>query len=73
MQPEDYVHRIGRTGRAEAIGQAYTLVTPLDAPMIQRIEKVLKQQLQRRKVAGLDYNVPPAALTSAPRRNLHPR
>jgi ATP-dependent RNA helicase RhlE len=59
MQPEDYVHRIGRTGRAEAIGQAYTLVTPLDAPMIQRIEKVLHQQLKRRQVAGLDYNTPP--------------
>ncbi|MBE7550262.1 MAG: DEAD/DEAH box helicase [Anaerolineales bacterium] len=73
MQPEDYVHRIGRTGRAQAVGQAYTLVTPLDAPIIQRIEKVLKQQLKRHKVAGLDYNAPPASLTSAPRRNLHPR
>ncbi|MCL4302312.1 MAG: DEAD/DEAH box helicase [Anaerolineae bacterium] len=73
MQPEDYVHRIGRTGRADAVGQAYTLVTPLDTPMIQRIEKVLKQQLKRHKVAGLDYNAPPAPLTSAPRRSLHPR
>jgi ATP-dependent RNA helicase RhlE len=73
MQPEDYVHRIGRTGRAEAVGQAYTLVTPLDAPIIQRIEKVLKQQLKRHKVAGLDYNTPPAPLSSAPRRSLHPR
>jgi hypothetical protein len=41
------------------VGQAYTLVTPLDAPIIQRIEKILKQQLKRRKVAGLDYNTPP--------------
>ncbi|GIK41818.1 MAG: DEAD/DEAH box helicase [Chloroflexi bacterium] len=73
MQPEDYVHRIGRTGRAQAVGQAYTLVTPLDAPIIQRIEKVLKQQLKRRKVTGLDYNAPPAPLTSAPRRNLYSR
>ena len=62
MQPEDYVHRIGRTGRAQAVGQAYTLVTPLDAPIIQRIEKVLKQQLKRRKIAGLDYNAPPTSL-----------
>jgi ATP-dependent RNA helicase RhlE len=73
MQPEDYVHRIGRTGRAEAVGQAYTLATPLDVPIIQRIEKVLKQQLKRHKVAGLDYNAPPAPLASAPRRSLHPR
>jgi ATP-dependent RNA helicase RhlE len=58
MQPEDYVHRIGRTGRAQAIGQAYTLATPLDSPMIQRIEAVLKQKIQRRKLDGLDYNAP---------------
>jgi ATP-dependent RNA helicase RhlE len=58
MQPEDYVHRIGRTGRAQAIGQAYTLATPLDSPMIQRIEAVLKQKIERRKLNGLDYNVP---------------
>jgi ATP-dependent RNA helicase RhlE len=58
MQPEDYVHRIGRTGRAQAIGQAYTLATPLDSPMIQRIEGVLKQKIQRRKLEGLDYNAP---------------
>lgn len=58
MQPEDYVHRIGRTGRAQAIGQAYTLATPLDTQMIQRIEGVLKQKIQRRKLEGLDYNTP---------------
>lgn len=72
-QPEDYVHRIGRTGRAQAVGQAYTLVTPLDAPMIQRIEKVLKQPLKRRKVAGLDYNAPPVPPVSTPQRNFSPR
>lgn len=69
MQPEDYVHRIGRTGRAQAIGQAYTLATPLDAPMIQRIENVLKQSLKRRHVAGLDYNASP----SPQRRSFPPR
>jgi len=70
MQPEDYVHRIGRTGRAQAIGQAYTLVTPPDTPMIQRIEKVLQQQLKRRKVDGLDYNAPPPPPAQ---RSLRPR
>ncbi|NJN95239.1 MAG: DEAD/DEAH box helicase [Anaerolineales bacterium] len=73
MQPEDYIHRIGRTGRAQAVGQAYTLVTPLDAPMIQRIEKILKQALKRHKIAGLDYNAPPASPALPPRRNLGPR
>lgn len=73
MQPEDYVHRIGRTGRAQAVGQAYTLATPLDAPMIQRIEAVLKQQLKRRHVAGLDDNAPPTPPAPAPRRTLNLR
>ncbi len=58
MQPEDYVHRIGRTGRAQTIGQAYTLVTPLDIPMVQRIESVLKKKIERRTLVGLDYNTP---------------
>lgn len=73
MQPEDYIHRIGRTGRAQAIGQAYTLVTPLDAPMIQRIEKVLKQPLKRHKVAGLDYDAPPTPPAQTSRHSLSPR
>jgi ATP-dependent RNA helicase RhlE len=55
MQPEDYVHRIGRTGRAEADGRAYTLATPLDIPMIHRIERTLGQKIERRHLDGLDY------------------
>lgn len=64
MQPEDYVHRIGRTGRAQAVGQAYTLVTPLDARMVHRIEYVLKQRIERRRVDGLDYSAPAANMPS---------
>ena len=55
MQPDDYVHRVGRTGRAHAIGQAYTLATPLDVPMIHRIERTLGQKIERRQVEGMDY------------------
>ena len=58
MQAEDYVHRIGRTGRAQAIGEAYTLVTPADERMVNRIEYVLKQKIERRKVDGIDYARP---------------
>ena len=58
MQPEDYVHRIGRTGRAQAAGKAYTLVTPADETMMRRIEVVLKQKLERRRLEGIDYNTP---------------
>ena len=59
-QPMDYVHRVGRTGRAQAVGQAYTLVTPFDYPMIQRIERILQRKIERRKVDGLDYSTPAA-------------
>ncbi len=53
MQTEDYVHRIGRTGRAQASGSAYTLVTPSDEDMVRRIESLLKQRIQRRRIEGM--------------------
>ena len=45
--PDDYVHRIGRTGRAGATGVAYTLVTPDDAENIANIEKLTGQKIDR--------------------------
>jgi ATP-dependent RNA helicase RhlE len=54
MQAEDYVHRIGRTGRAEATGSAYTLITPLDEPMVKKIERAVNQKLPRRRLDGID-------------------
>lgn len=56
MQAEDYVHRIGRTGRAQAIGSAYTLVTPLDEVQVKKIERVLNQKLPRQRIEGIDPN-----------------
>jgi len=64
MQPEDYVHRIGRTGRAQAVGHAYTLVTALDERMIHRIEYILKEKIERRRVEGIDYAAPAANIPS---------
>jgi ATP-dependent RNA helicase RhlE len=58
MQAEDYVHRIGRTGRAQATGSAYTLVTPTDEDVIRKIERVLQQKLERRRLDGIDYHAP---------------
>lgn len=57
MQAEDYVHRIGRTGRVQAAGSAYTLVTPTDEGMVRRIEALMKQKIQRRRIEGFDYAV----------------
>jgi ATP-dependent RNA helicase RhlE len=57
-QPEDYVHRIGRTARAQAKGEAITFVTPDDEPLIHRIEYLLKRKIDRHTLAGFDYDVP---------------
>ena len=48
--PDDYVHRIGRTGRGGATGIAYTLVAPDDAENIDNIEKLTGQKIDRREV-----------------------
>ncbi len=50
--PDDYVHRIGRTGRAGATGIAYTLVTPEDSENISEIEKLTGMKIERMKPAG---------------------
>ncbi len=55
---EDYVHRIGRTARAEAEGDAITLVTPDDEPMIYRIEYLLNRRIERETLSDFDYDVP---------------
>jgi len=49
--PDDYVHRIGRTGRAGATGKAYTLATPEDAEAVANIEKLTSTKIQRVKKA----------------------
>lgn len=57
-----YIHRIGRTGRAERTGDAFTLVTPDDDEMIRTLEKIMKQRLPRQNLPDFDYNVPAPAL-----------
>ena len=53
--PEDYVHRIGRTARAEAEGDAVTLVSPDEEELIRDIEKLMGQKVERLTVEGFDY------------------
>jgi len=55
--PEDYVHRIGRTARAEATGDAFTLVDPEEESMIADIERVVNKQLPRLTLPNFDYLV----------------
>jgi ATP-dependent RNA helicase RhlE len=53
--PEDYVHRIGRTGRAQAVGDAFTLVTPENANDIRDIQRFIGQKIPELRLAGFDY------------------
>jgi ATP-dependent RNA helicase RhlE len=52
---EDYVHRIGRTARAEATGDAITFVTPADEPIVYGIQQLIGKRLERCTVPGFDY------------------
>ncbi|MFN6461581.1 MAG: DEAD/DEAH box helicase [Nostoc sp. DedVER02] len=55
--PEDYVHRIGRTGRAGALGEAVSLVCVDEYPLLTDIEKLIEQRLPREVVAGFGPNL----------------
>lgn len=54
MQAEDYVHRIGRTGRGGASGTAVSLVGPQERSLLGRIEKLTGQRLDRQVIPGLE-------------------
>src|SRR5262249_15236177 len=73
--PEDYVHRIGRTGRALSVGDAFTIMTGEDLQEIAAIERFIGQKIPRVKLEGfayeytrlLDKNPPPAFGARRPR------
>jgi len=54
--PEDYVHRIGRTGRMEKTGDALTLVSPAEEKDAAAIERSIGRRIERITVAGFDYS-----------------
>jgi superfamily II DNA/RNA helicase len=54
MHAEDYVHRIGRTGRAGRTGKSFTLATPADVKYVAAIERLIKKEIPRIAVEGLD-------------------
>ena len=71
MKPEDYVHRIGRTGRAGKNGLAVTLAERVDAGMIRRIQQFTTQAIPVATIGGLEPRSPaprPAPVT--PRRDV---
>ncbi len=61
-----YIHRIGRTGRAEREGDAFTIVTPEDNPMVRDIERAIGQSIERRKLDDFNYGLAPAPKAHVP-------
>src|SRR5436853_6551174 len=58
MHAEDYVHRIGRTGRAHAVGDAISFVTPEDQEELRSLERFIGRGIIRKNAEGFDYNAP---------------
>jgi ATP-dependent RNA helicase RhlE len=72
---EDYIHRVGRTGRAEATGEAFTFVAPEDEAALRAIERAVGKPLPRVMLSDFDYRqkaeepkAPPSARTQPPPR-----
>ena len=55
MEPEAYVHRIGRTGRAESTGDAFTLLTADEVDFAKSVEIFINRKIARRKLEGFNY------------------
>ena len=67
-QPEDYIHRVGRTARAEQTGSAFTLVSPEEEGGVRDIERAIGKRLPRVTMPDFDYlSRPPAKVADGPR------
>ena len=70
---EDYVHRIGRTGRAQAIGDAISFVTREDYGSLRSLEKFIGRGIVRKKAEGFDYSAPAPAREEGAQRPFRER
>ncbi|HET9039052.1 MAG TPA: DEAD/DEAH box helicase [Gemmatimonadales bacterium] len=64
--PEDYIHRVGRTARAEATGDAFTFVAPEEEPELRGIERAIGRKLPRITVPDFDYAARPETRLEIP-------
>ena len=64
--PEDYIHRVGRTGRAELNGDAFTFVAPQEETDLRSIERAIKRTLPRVTIPDFDYSARPQAKLEIP-------
>jgi ATP-dependent RNA helicase RhlE len=56
--PEDYIHRVGRTGRADLTGEAYTFYAPEEENDVRAIERAIGRRIDRRTLSDFDYTAP---------------
>src|SRR5438552_9457041 len=68
MHPEDYVHRIGRTGRAQAVGDALSFATPEDHSALRSLERFIGRGLVRKRAEGFDYRAVGPVRSAQPSR-----
>ncbi len=71
-----YTHRIGRTGRVDATGEAFTFIEADDEPLLREVEQVLGYRIERRQLEGFDYEgftpvAPPRPAQAPARRSSH--
>jgi ATP-dependent RNA helicase RhlE len=66
MHSEDYVHRIGRTGRAHAVGDAISFVTPEDHGELRALERFIGRGIVRKKAEGFNYALAAQASDALP-------
>ena len=66
LAPDDYIHRVGRTGRAEMTGEAFTFVSPQEESELHAIERVVGRRLPRVTVPDFDYAARPQAKLEIP-------
>ena len=64
--PDDYIHRVGRTARADATGEAFTMVAPEDEADFGRIERAVGSKIPRVRLEGFAYGVAPDAPLEVP-------
>ena len=64
--PEDYIHRVGRTARAEAVGDAFTLVSPAEEGDLRSIERAVGTRIPRVTLPDFDYSVRPTERLEIP-------
>jgi ATP-dependent RNA helicase RhlE len=72
LHSEDYIHRIGRTGRAQAVGDALSFIAPEDHGPLRSLERFIGRGIVRKKAEGFNYSVAAQPRSDSPTRRAQP-